>query len=79
MKVMEVLENEMADAMSVKNGTTVNVHVLKVSDYHRTDLFARAEQIEDPHTPLRFASLSHLTSLGASFHMYGFDYFSSKL
>lgn len=63
-----------ADAMSIKNGTAVNVCVFKISDYYQTDLFARIKQIEYPEILVHEVSLSQVTLSRASYRMYGFDY-----
>lgn len=63
-----------ADAMSVEDGTAVNVHVSDFSDNHQKILFVINEQIEDPDIPVHGVRLSHVTSPRASFCMYGFDF-----
>lgn len=46
--------------------------------YQQTD-FVRIEQIENPDNPPHAVSMSHVTSLCALFHMYGFYYSQGTL
>lgn len=58
--------------MSIKDCTAVSVRPCNVSEYHQMDVFVRIEQVEDGTIPRRDASWSHVTSLHASLHTYGF-------
>lgn len=68
-----------ADALFVKNDTTINARILIVNDYRQMDLFVRFEHTEDLDITLCDACLSLLTSLRASLHMYSFDFIRGKL
>lgn len=63
-----------AEVMLVGNDTAVNVKVSNVGDYRDAAFFVRTHQIEDPETPLRDASLTHLLFLPALFRMQGLDF-----
>lgn len=69
---IEFAINNRNDATSVEKGTAINVFPLNKSDYLQTDFFVKVEQMDDPDVPLRNDSSSHVTSLRASFYMYGF-------
>lgn len=79
LKIVEVLVTERTDEKFVKNGTGINSRVLNISDYHRTDLLAGFELIDDSDTLLHDVVLPHVTSPRASFRMYGFDYLGGTL
>lgn len=57
MEIEEVAVTDRAAALSLENGTAVNVHVFNVSYYHLSDVFLRIEQIGDLDIPLCDASL----------------------
>lgn len=79
MKIVLFSVTDMADAMSIENGTAVIFCVFNVSDCHRSNLFVSMELIEEQDIPIRNVSLLHLTSFRDSLLMYGFNYSNSTL
>lgn len=56
MEIVEVFVTYWTDALSVKNGTTVDVGVFNLSYHRQAGLFLRMEQIADPDISLRDVS-----------------------
>lgn len=78
-EIVEIPVTSTAESMSAENRATVDVRVFNLNDHHRTDLFVRMVQMEEPGISLRDMSLSHISSLYASIRMCSFDYFHGTL
>lgn len=78
LRIGEVSMTNRADAVSVKNGTSFNFHIFKVSNYLQKDFLLRFEHIEGLQIPQHDVSLLHVTSWCASLCMYGFDFSRAK-
>lgn len=70
MEILEVPVIDNADETYIKNSTAVIVCLFNVNVNYNRDVFEIIEQIEKLDSSLRGASLSHVTSLRASFCFY---------
>lgn len=75
-KIVEVPVTSSVDAMSVKKHTAVSVLFFNRSYFHHADFIMRIKQVNETDNPLGDVSFSNVTSLHASFGMYGFDHLS---
>lgn len=58
MEAVEVPVTDRANEMSVDNGTTANVCIFNVGDYHQSDRFVRFRQVADQNILLPDINLS---------------------